>query len=72
MEMYISTILDLGTRWRRVVSFTPWLLDPQGYEVVPEVYLLVDVSIPGKATDFRAHPYSSPGSPFPRGKVAGT
>jgi hypothetical protein len=23
-------ILDLGTRWRRVVSFTPWPLYPQG------------------------------------------
>jgi hypothetical protein len=23
-------ILDLGTRWRRVVSFTPWPLCPQG------------------------------------------
>jgi hypothetical protein len=24
-----STILDLGTRWRRVVSLTPWSLYPQ-------------------------------------------
>jgi len=23
-------ILDLGTRWKRVVSFTPHLLHPQG------------------------------------------
>jgi hypothetical protein len=27
---YSSTILDLGTRWRRVVSFTPLLLYPRG------------------------------------------
>jgi hypothetical protein len=25
-----STILDLGTRWRRDVSFRPWLLTPWG------------------------------------------
>jgi hypothetical protein len=27
--MYSSTILDLGTGWRWVVSFMPWLLWPQ-------------------------------------------
>jgi hypothetical protein len=27
---YSSTILDLGTKWRRVISFTPWLIYPQG------------------------------------------
>jgi hypothetical protein len=27
---YSSTILDLGTRWRWVVSFTPWSLYPRG------------------------------------------
>jgi hypothetical protein len=27
---YSSTILDLGTRWRRVVSFTPLPLYPRG------------------------------------------
>jgi hypothetical protein len=27
---YNSTILDLGTRWRRVVSFKPLLFYPQG------------------------------------------
>jgi hypothetical protein len=27
---YICTILDLGTSWRRVVSFTPWLLFLRG------------------------------------------
>jgi hypothetical protein len=27
---YSSTILNLGTRWRDVVSFTPLLLYPQG------------------------------------------
>jgi len=29
MKMY-SCILDHGTRWRSVVSFTPWPLYPQG------------------------------------------
>jgi hypothetical protein len=28
---YSSTILDLGTRWRLVVSFTPMPLYPLGY-----------------------------------------
>jgi hypothetical protein len=27
---YTPHISDLGTRWRQVVSFTPWLLYPQG------------------------------------------
>jgi hypothetical protein len=27
---YSSTIPDLGTKWRWVVSFTPWLLYPRG------------------------------------------
>jgi hypothetical protein len=26
---YRSTILDLGTIWRGVVGFTPWLLSPE-------------------------------------------
>jgi hypothetical protein len=30
---YSSTFLDLGTRWRRVVSFTPLQLLPTGKEL---------------------------------------
>jgi hypothetical protein len=29
-EIYSSTILDLGTRWRWMVSFRSWLLYPRG------------------------------------------
>jgi hypothetical protein len=30
VEVYLHTFFDLGTRWRRVVSFTPQPLYPQG------------------------------------------
>jgi hypothetical protein len=36
---YSSTILDLGTRWRWMVSFTPRLLYPQGK--IPWYHLIV-------------------------------
>jgi hypothetical protein len=31
--MYSSTILNLGTRWRWVASFTPWPLYPPGKQL---------------------------------------
>jgi hypothetical protein len=34
-QRHSSTILDLGTRWRRVVSFTPRLLQPPGKSPPP-------------------------------------